>query len=248
MLAQVRNPAGRARPRTRGPAVRQGARRSPPDRRPLALGARRRDPAESDLERSWRQNRPLAGRRRPEPGRGQRTSQGRFQCTRPAVVLTTRVRDAEFRPLDNAKVRFQNQAARGRRTYPGRRGPTARRAGAYAATYVTKQPGPIASDHRQRARTGARSARRRPAGPPNPRPTSSPASHPTGPSSTRSRPRPRGSGERRPARPFVASLNSRHAPIREPWTSPLWHQPFYFLIAIACLTAEWGLRRVSGLA
>ena len=47
---------------------------------------------------------------------------------------------------------------------------------------------------------------------------------------------------------FVASLSSRHAPITEPWTSPLWHQPLYFLIAIACLTAEWGLRRVNGLA
>jgi hypothetical protein len=48
--------------------------------------------------------------------------------------------------------------------------------------------------------------------------------------------------------PFVASLRSRHAPISEPWTSPLWHQPLYFLIAIACLTAEWGVRRVNGLA
>ncbi len=47
---------------------------------------------------------------------------------------------------------------------------------------------------------------------------------------------------------FVASLSSRSAPITEPWTSPLWHQPLYFLIAIACLAAEWGLRRVNGLA
>ena len=36
--------------------------------------------------------------------------------------------------------------------------------------------------------------------------------------------------------------------ITEPWTSPLWHQPFYFLIAIGCLLGEWGLRRVNGLA
>jgi hypothetical protein len=46
----------------------------------------------------------------------------------------------------------------------------------------------------------------------------------------------------------VASLPARGAPITEPWTSPLWHQPVYFLIAIACLLAEWGLRRTSGLA
>ncbi len=47
---------------------------------------------------------------------------------------------------------------------------------------------------------------------------------------------------------FVASLDSRDAPITEPWISPLWHQPFFFLIAIACLAAEWGLRRLNGLA
>ena len=47
---------------------------------------------------------------------------------------------------------------------------------------------------------------------------------------------------------FVAGLPSRHAPITEPWTSPLWHQPLYFLVAIACLAGEWGLRRINGLA
>jgi hypothetical protein len=46
---------------------------------------------------------------------------------------------------------------------------------------------------------------------------------------------------------FVSSLSSRDAPINEPWISPIWHQPLYFLIAIACLGAEWGLRRVNGL-
>ena len=47
---------------------------------------------------------------------------------------------------------------------------------------------------------------------------------------------------------FVATLPTRGVPITEPWTSPLWHQPLYFLIAIACLLAEWGLRRIHGLA
>jgi hypothetical protein len=47
---------------------------------------------------------------------------------------------------------------------------------------------------------------------------------------------------------FVATLPTRAAPITEPWTSPLWHQPVYFLVAIACLLAEWGLRRINGLA
>ena len=47
---------------------------------------------------------------------------------------------------------------------------------------------------------------------------------------------------------FVAGLSAKDAPIVEPWSEPLWHQPLYFLIAIACLAAEWGIRRVHGLA
>ena len=47
---------------------------------------------------------------------------------------------------------------------------------------------------------------------------------------------------------FAARLASRDAPITEPWTTPLWHHPAYFLAAIAALAAEWALRRVNGLA
>jgi hypothetical protein len=47
---------------------------------------------------------------------------------------------------------------------------------------------------------------------------------------------------------FVAGLPARSAPITEPWTTPLWHNPIYFLIAMTCLVAEWGLRRLNGLA
>jgi hypothetical protein len=47
---------------------------------------------------------------------------------------------------------------------------------------------------------------------------------------------------------FVAGLPARKAPVTEQWTSPLWHHPLYFLVAVACLIAEWGLRRVNGLS
>jgi uncharacterized membrane protein len=46
---------------------------------------------------------------------------------------------------------------------------------------------------------------------------------------------------------FVASLPSRHADITEPYINPAWHQPWVLLLAIACLCAEWGLRRWRGL-
>jgi hypothetical protein len=47
--------------------------------------------------------------------------------------------------------------------------------------------------------------------------------------------------------PFVASLNSRKAPVTEHWSQPLWHRPWVLLAAIVCLCAEWGLRRWRGM-
>jgi hypothetical protein len=47
---------------------------------------------------------------------------------------------------------------------------------------------------------------------------------------------------------FVAGLPSRKAPNMEVWVSPLWHRAWYFLTAVLCLLAEWGIRRRHGLA
>lgn len=47
---------------------------------------------------------------------------------------------------------------------------------------------------------------------------------------------------------FVAKLPARNAPITENVTIPLWHQPLVFLLALACFAAEWGLRRWKGMA
>jgi hypothetical protein len=47
---------------------------------------------------------------------------------------------------------------------------------------------------------------------------------------------------------FVRGLPHRQMPITETWTFPLWHRAWVFLFALACLVAEWGLRRWKGLA
>jgi hypothetical protein len=47
---------------------------------------------------------------------------------------------------------------------------------------------------------------------------------------------------------FVDKLPKRNAPITESVTTPLWHQPLVFLLALACFAAEWGLRRWKGMA
>lgn len=47
---------------------------------------------------------------------------------------------------------------------------------------------------------------------------------------------------------FARALPSKRAPITETQLTPLWHTPWMFLAAIACLVTEWGVRRWKGLA
>lgn len=47
---------------------------------------------------------------------------------------------------------------------------------------------------------------------------------------------------------FVDKLPSKGAPVTETVTTPLWHQPLVFLLALACFASEWGLRRWKGMA
>ena len=188
----------------------------------------------------------LAGRRRAEPRRSDRASQARFGSS--GIELGARVRDAEYRPLDNAKVSFRVESAGGEKlTLDAEPDPS--EAGAYAATYVPRTPGAYRVVGKATAPDGSAVGEREAGW----------AAQPVADEFARLEPdrdylksiasKTRGEvvdGESLPA--FVASLSSRSAPITEPWTSPLWHQPLYFLIAIGCLLGEWGLRRVNGLA
>ncbi len=46
---------------------------------------------------------------------------------------------------------------------------------------------------------------------------------------------------------FVATLSTKDAPITETTTSPLWHNPLIWLLIMAGLCVEWGIRRRAGL-
>jgi len=48
-------------------------------------------------------------------------------------------------------------------------------------------------------------------------------------------------------RDFVRQLPQRQAPIMEPWSKPLWQEPAVYLFALACFVVEWGIRRWKGL-
>ncbi len=46
---------------------------------------------------------------------------------------------------------------------------------------------------------------------------------------------------------LAARLPQEKAPLMESLQEPLWHTPWFFLAALGCLIAEWGLRRTNGL-
>lgn len=209
-------------------------------------GIRRPDDAEDDFDRSWRQAvRWLVS---DVPGRVDLSVRPAAEASSPAVRLQVRVRDAEYRPLDNAKVALQIKLPDGSDLTLDAP-PDNREAGAYSATYVTRQPGAYRFLAKATAPDGSTAGESEAGW----------AAQPAADEFSRLVPdrefleeiAAKTGGEVIDAdrlNGFVTSLNRRDVPITEPWTSPLWHQPIYFLIAIACLTAEWGLRRVNGLA
>ncbi|MEO5957755.1 MAG: hypothetical protein ABIR80_01435, partial [Opitutaceae bacterium] len=46
---------------------------------------------------------------------------------------------------------------------------------------------------------------------------------------------------------FASRLPQLRAPVMETWSYPAWHTPLMFAFALACLLAEWGLRRWKGM-
>ena len=209
-------------------------------------GLKREDLAESDLDKSWRQTvRWLVA---DVPSRVEIDARPKYDSASPAIDLTVRVRDPEYRPLDNAKATLKI-ALPGGESLTLDAEPDGQEAGTYHATYVPKQPGAYRVVASATAPDGSALDDRQAGW----------ASQPAADEFARLAPdreflktlAAKTKGEviesaNLPA--FVAGLSSRDAPITEPWTSPLWHHPLYFLAAIACLTAEWGLRRVNGLA
>jgi uncharacterized membrane protein len=209
-------------------------------------GLRRENAAESDLDRSWRQTvRWLVG---DVPDRVEVAVRPKADASAPTLELSVRVRDVEYRPLDNAKVALRITLPSGDNFILDAE-PDGREAGAYAASYVTKQPGAYRVVATATAPDGSAVGEREAGWAAQPAADEFAHLEPDREFLKTISEKTKGDvvdSESLPS--FVSSLSARDAPITEPWTSPLWHQPLYFLIAIACLTAEWGLRRINGLA
>jgi hypothetical protein len=207
----------------------------------------RRDNAEeSDLERSWRQTaRWLVS---DVTSRVELSVRPKDGSSAPAIEVAVRVRDTEYRPLENAKVALKITLPDGGILALDAE-PDSREPGLYSATYVTKHAGAHRVVASATSADGAIAGERETGW----------AAQPAADEFARLIPdreflatiAAKTGGEvvdGGKLDAFVATLNSRRAPVSEQWTSALWHHPSYFLITIICLSAEWGLRRVNGLA
>jgi hypothetical protein len=209
-------------------------------------GLRRQNENDDDLEKSWRQTaRWLVG---DVPQRVELDMTAADKSSAGAVALHVRVRDEQYLPMDNAEVRIRIDAPDARAiTLEGE--PSTTEAGDYLATHVPRTPGAYRAEATAVAADGSPVGQR----------TAGWAAQPLADEFNRLRPNRQLLGqiaaktkgevvELDDLDDFIATLDSRPAPITEPWTRPLWHQPLFFLATIACLTAEWGLRRWKGLA
>jgi hypothetical protein len=211
---------------------------------------RRQNETDDDLGKAWRQTvRWLVG---DVPQRVEADVQagglGGGGAAAGSVVLRVRVRDAEYLPLDNAEVTIRVATPDGREIELEAQA-SDMEAGSYAATLVPREPGAYRAEVAVTAPDGSEVGTREIGW----------AAQPLADEFNRLAPNrellaelaAKTKGEVIDADDlddFVASLDSRSAPITEPWTRPLWHHPLFFVAAIACLAGEWGLRRWKGLA
>ena len=206
---------------------------------------RRKDPAESDLEKSWRQTvRWLVA---DVPQRVEVTTRRPARGAPGEMQLLITARDKRYMPLDNATVTLTVETP-SKRQIELTAESSGEAAGQYVATFISRESGAYRAKVRVTAADASSVGQRETGWSVEPqsdefarlavnRELLSDLAKRTGGEVLSS------SG----LESFVNSLPSRKIPIVEEWTYPLWHQWPVFLLAIGCLVAEWGLRRWKGL-
>jgi hypothetical protein len=208
-------------------------------------GIRRPDPAESDLEKSWRQTVRWLVSDVPKPVEVE--TRRAADSTLPGVEIVVRARDKEFQPLDNAQVTLKVHTPDKRQIELVAEA-TGAAAGEYRATFAPRDAGAYRTDVVVTAADGSEVGKRE---------TGWAVEPETEEFRTLAVNRPlldriaQESGGEVIAlaglESFVSSLPNRKIPVMENWTWPLWHQWGVLSAAIGCLVGEWGLRRWRGL-
>ncbi|HUE70508.1 MAG TPA: hypothetical protein VMP01_06420 [Pirellulaceae bacterium] len=205
---------------------------------------RRTDPADSDLEKSWRQTVRWLVAEVPQRVEVETRSDTSVSG---GLRLVVTARDERFAPLDNAAVSLQVETP-GKRRVELTAESSAEAPGRYETTFVSRESGAYRAKVTVTAADGSQVGQRDTGWTVEPqsdefrtlganRKLLAELAQQTGGEVLKL------DGLER----FVTSLPSRKIPIVETWTYPLWHQWPVFLLALTCLAAEWGLRRWKGL-
>jgi uncharacterized membrane protein len=205
----------------------------------------RKDPAQSDLEKAWRQTvrwlvsdvpQPVEVEVRPAPA-----------VSSQAIELVVRARDKLFQPLDNATATVKVKTPEGREVELTADA-SSQRAGEYLAAFVPRATGAYRASVVVTAPDGSEVGRRETGWAVEPD-TEEFRTLPANRALLARIAQETGGEVLEPGdlESFVADLPNRKIPITEAWTYPLWHQWSVFAFALVCLVGEWGLRRWKGL-
>jgi uncharacterized membrane protein len=209
--------------------------------------------AHQDMDKAWRQM--MRWLVTDVPNRVELAAEPQPDDPNGAVLLQVRVRDPKFLPLDNASVSLQVQpvmtdtlAGAQTNSIPLQAEPSSTEPGLYQATFVPRATGGYRataavtnSDGVEVGRTAAGwctdlAAEEFRSLTPNLALLQSIANKTGGEVVSVDK-----------LGRFTRDLPHRNAPVMDSWTYPLWHTPALFGFALACLAAEWGLRRWKGL-
>jgi uncharacterized membrane protein len=203
--------------------------------------------APSDMEKAWRQTiRWLVGE---VPQRVEVTATPRRDAddAEGTLVLAVQVRDPAYAPLDNAAVTIKVTGPDGK-AIDLRTDPSANESGRYEAIYGPRQAGAYRAQVAALGPDGVEIAQTQTGWTADPAAEEFRELQPNRELLNRIATATGGEVVRlADIDSFVKTLPSRHAQVTEPFVQPAWHQSWVFLIAIACLAAEWGLRRWKGL-
>lgn len=206
--------------------------------------------ARKDMERAWRQL--LRWMVADVPGRVSLTAEPVPGDAAGAVRLQVRVRDAQWQPVDNATVTLEIESAIAEGTPPAplklTAQPSTDEAGLSEATFVPRSAAAFRAKAVALNAVGAEEGRAEAGWVSDPAAVEFASLVPNrAPLEELAR---RTGGrvlEMSELGAWAKDLPVEKAPVMETWTQPLWHTPWIFLLAVACLCGEWAWRRTHGM-
>jgi hypothetical protein len=209
----------------------------------------RDEATQADLGKAWRQM--IRWLIADVPERIQFLAEPKRDDPNQAMALRVRAKDKEFKPLDNATVKVAVSGLGDAATNSVRLNaePALSEAGAYEAQYVPRATGGYLAEAVVTDADGVEVGRAQAGWSADPAAEEFKSIKPNR-ALLESIARQTGgeviSVNNLPA--FAENLPSKGAPVTETVTTPLWHKPLVFLLALTCFASEWGLRRWKGMA